>query len=347
MESLIFEFSITELIALFGLAQSVYVLVYMGLRAGQLSRAFLPILFFATLSAAFLLSVAQSRWEEIISFYSLLQWGVWVLCAPLSALLVLQIARITKAPQLSYFLIILFVPLAYGAALLLDNFYDDFKGWLSINGIIVGAISLLIIWIRRDWLNQLYHRKNGKERFWLIMALIILNIGLLTINLLLLYEKVTLHDAEMIRVIIGISFAYIASTSLFRLYPYAISTTPKADKKEGDLSDDDIEVALKIENLLYRDKVYQEPSYGRSEMARELSLTDSNLSKIINLHFKKSVPQLLNELRVQEARVLLKQTDADVTTISQESGFNSIATFNRVFKEVEGVSPSEYRSKKR
>ena len=41
-----------------------------------------------------------------------------------------------------------------------------------------------------------------------------------------------------------------------------------------------------------------------------------------------------------------KETQADIITISQEAGFNSIATFNRVFKEIAGVSPSQYRQEK-
>ena len=199
--------------------------------------------------------------------------------------------------------------------------------------------------VGRDWLDDVTKHKNGKERFWIIISLIVLNIGMILNSLLNLNGAVTVADSELIRVIIGISFVYIVSTSLFRIYPHAVFIAPKKAKAEGSLSEAEIKLALKIEDLINRDKIYQEPSYGRSDMARELSITESNLSKIVNFYFDKSVPQLLNGLRVQEAKALLKQTDADITVISGESGFNSIATFNRVFKEIEGVSPSEYREK--
>lgn len=347
MNSIVLEFNVAELIALLGLAQSVYALVYIAFRSGRLSRAILPILFFTILSLAFLFNAAQGHWQEGFPYYEELKWAFWALCIPLSALLILQVARITKMPSFPFWGLLLLVPLAYGTADYLSALYDDKQKWLHINGLIIGAVSLLVIWWRRDWLDNLHARQNGQERFWLIISLIILNIGLLTMSLLFVNQLVTPDDFEIVRAVIGISFVYVASTSLFRIYPQAVSLAPpKGTKKKDYLSDSDIEQALKIENLLNFDKVYQEPSYGRSDMARELEITESALSRIVKLYFDKSVPVLLNGLRVEEAKVLLRQTEADITTIAGEAGFNSIASFNRIFKEITGVTPTRYRSKK-
>lgn len=347
MSKFVLEFNMMELISLLGMAQSIYVLVYMALRSEKASRAALPLLFFTTLSIAFFLGVAQSRWETFIPHYSELKWAVWAFCTPLSTLLILQVIRITKTPAMVYWSVLLFVPVAYMGANLLGNIYGSFNNWLILNGVIVGALSLLLIWSKRSGVGDLYHHKNGRERFWLIVSLMVLNIGFLAVNLLSLNQSIAVDDSEMIRVILGISFVYIASTSLFRLYPQSVSLNHRNEKPKYFLSDVEIEIALKIENLLHFDKIYQEPSYGRSDLARELAITDSNLSKIVNLHFDKSVPQLLNTYRVAEAKVLLAQTKVDITVISQEAGFNSIATFNRLFKEIEGVSPSVYRNQKK
>ena len=78
MGSAILEFSIKELAALFGLAQSVYILVYMGFRAGHISRSILPALFFLSLSSAFLLSAAKGHWEPLLPYYKDLEW-FWIL----------------------------------------------------------------------------------------------------------------------------------------------------------------------------------------------------------------------------------------------------------------------------
>jgi AraC-like DNA-binding protein len=295
----------------------------------------------------FLLNVARRGWDDFVPYYNDLLWLFWTLCIPVSVLLALQIARITKTPSYVYWNIVLLVPIGYFTSIAFDYFFGDFDSWLIVTGIIVGAFSLLILWVKRDWLNNIRNHKNGRERFWLIMSLIVLNMCLIALGLFSLNDKLTFQEADFIRTILGISFVYITSTSLFRLYPHALTLTKDPKKKIDTLSNSEIEYALKIEDLLNLEKVYQEPSYGRSDMARELEITESSLSKVVNVHFNKSVPQLLNEYRVEEAKVLLKQTEADATTISSEAGFNSMATFNRVFKDMTGVTPSEYRSSRK
>lgn len=47
--------------------------------------------------------------------------------------------------------------------------------------------------------------------------------------------------------------------------------------------------------------------------------------------------------RVKRAQLLLSDSNMTVTEISYQSGFKSLSTFNRVFKQIRGCSPSEYR----
>lgn len=347
MNTLMFQFNIIELAALFGLAHSIYILVYMIFRSGSAIRAVLPVIFFLNLGAALLLSAAYSRWHPVLPYYDDLQWAVWALCAPLTVLLIVQIINITKTPSIFFWFVLCLVPISYISAEYLGVLYGSEAIWLHINGVITGALSLLILWFNRDRLHGLYKKKEGQERFWLVITLLILNVAILSINLLQVNQIVSVLDADMIRTILGISFVYVASTSLLRIYPQAVHIVSKSGRNDASLSKTDIETALKIEALLYTDKVYQEASYGRSDMAQELSLNEANLSKIVSLYFKKSVPQLLNELRVAEAKVFLVETEESIAAVSEEAGFNSLATFNRVFKGIEGVSPSEYREMKK
>lgn len=344
MNEISLNFSISEVIALLGLAQCVYIIVFMTLRSNRLTRAGLPFIFFIALGLAFFFAAAESHWESGFVRYGEFQWLLWTLSAPLSVLLILQIGRVTTTPALPFWAMFFLIPCAYLASLILEYAYGQMETWLYISGIFVGCISLLVIWSERRFLDELYGRKNGKERYWLIISLIILNIALLVINFMFVSEVDNFKNIEMARNIIGISFVYVASTSLFRIYPQAVSIIPETDEEKGAyLSDADINIAMKIENLLNLEKVYQEASYKRSDLARELSISDAHLSKIVNIYFEKSVPQLLNTYRVEDAKFLLKKTKEEVAVISEEAGFNSIATFNRVFKEIEGKNPTEYR----
>ena len=66
---------------------------------------------------------------------------------------------------------------------------------------------------------------------------------------------------------------------------------------------------------------------------------------MINVHYNKSFSQLLNERRVADAKRLLEETTATVKIISGEVGFNSTASFNRVFRDISGQSPSAWRKR--
>lgn len=53
--------------------------------------------------------------------------------------------------------------------------------------------------------------------------------------------------------------------------------------------------------------------------------------------------QYLVRIRINQARRLLAETDMPVGEIAQNCGFRTIAYFSRVFREIEGVSPSVFR----
>lgn len=48
------------------------------------------------------------------------------------------------------------------------------------------------------------------------------------------------------------------------------------------------------------------------------------------------------KLKIKEAKRLIKETDMSMTEISENLGFSSIHYFSRMFKNVSGVSPSQY-----
>ncbi|MBW1799513.1 MAG: helix-turn-helix transcriptional regulator [Deltaproteobacteria bacterium] len=52
-----------------------------------------------------------------------------------------------------------------------------------------------------------------------------------------------------------------------------------------------------------------------------------------------------NQKRVDMAKGLLQNPEFYVTEICFEVGFNDISYFDRVFKKIEGMSPSDYQKK--
>jgi hypothetical protein len=175
------SFSIPEILSLIGLTQCVYVLVYMLFRAGDRRRALLPFAYFLVLGVAFLLDFAARFIGDMTVYYPILQWFFWFFGPPLSVLLMIQIARIQKAPDMSNFWVIFLTPFAYGAAVSLSLRDDScifpsgcavLYDWLVITGLMAGAVSMLAMWGQRGLLEELGREKSGQERYWLILMLV-------------------------------------------------------------------------------------------------------------------------------------------------------------------------------
>lgn len=80
-----------------------------------------------------------------------------------------------------------------------------------------------------------------------------------------------------------------------------------------------------------------------AELARQTGLTVPRLSRLFNRHLGCSIPAFRNRLRIKHAAQLLTDTDKSVTSIAFDCGFSSLTHFNRIFADIEGASPSQYR----
>lgn len=66
-------------------------------------------------------------------------------------------------------------------------------------------------------------------------------------------------------------------------------------------------------------------------------------SRIFKEATEKKFHDYLNEFRVRKAEKLLVKEDSTVVQAACAAGFNSMATFNRIFKKVKGCTPTSYR----
>jgi two-component system response regulator YesN len=77
-----------------------------------------------------------------------------------------------------------------------------------------------------------------------------------------------------------------------------------------------------------------------------VSLNYSYFSQAFKEYTGESFVNYLKKLRIDRARELLTTTDYKVYEISEMAGFENTKHFSRVFKEMEGVSPQEYRDQR-
>jgi AraC family transcriptional regulator len=56
--------------------------------------------------------------------------------------------------------------------------------------------------------------------------------------------------------------------------------------------------------------------------------------------------QFVLRTRLHRAAVRLRRSDAPISAIAFDAGFNDLSTFNRRFRRVMGTSPSAYRARR-
>jgi len=89
---------------------------------------------------------------------------------------------------------------------------------------------------------------------------------------------------------------------------------------------------------------FHNPDMTLESAARESGIHQKKLSQILNRKFKRNFRQYLNSIRIEEAKRLLRETDRQIADIARKVGYQTVAHFNRTFRQVEGCSPNEYRS---
>ena len=101
----------------------------------------------------------------------------------------------------------------------------------------------------------------------------------------------------------------------------------------------------RIRKAMEVDKVYLNPTLTLTELAQHISLNPKVVSQAINTGMNQSFNDFVNAYRVSEVKQRLQTNDLTRFTllgIAFESGFNSKTTFNRIFKEHTGQSPSAF-----
>jgi AraC-like DNA-binding protein len=97
---------------------------------------------------------------------------------------------------------------------------------------------------------------------------------------------------------------------------------------------------------LERSGGWRDPDLSLAALARHLGTNTHYLSRAFNEGLGKSFNEVVNEIRVRAVQAALQQPDAasDLMALALSVGFNSKSSFNRVFKAMTGVTPSEYRA---
>jgi len=102
----------------------------------------------------------------------------------------------------------------------------------------------------------------------------------------------------------------------------------------------------KVIQYMIDKKPYLDAELTLSGLAKDLSMSRSQLSQLINDGMGENFYDFVNKYRVEEVKRLMTTPETknySLLGIALEAGFKSKSTFNLIFKRFTGLTPSEYK----
>jgi AraC-like DNA-binding protein len=106
-------------------------------------------------------------------------------------------------------------------------------------------------------------------------------------------------------------------------------------------------ILVDLNKVMLQQQPFLSPDLNIDTLASLVGTNRHNLSQAINERLQKNFYDYLNEYRVKAARAVLANPGNDhlkIAAIAYDAGFNSLSTFNDVFKKLTGHTPSAFRS---
>jgi AraC-like DNA-binding protein len=211
---------------------------------------------------------------------------------------------------------------------------------------IVGAGYLL--WLARS----LYALRRERDKFTLEMILlggvfvIALGVSALGLSQAILPDKLFY---SIYAISIGMAFFLVQTTLELRpQLSTEISEVVQASYVSSTLTNVDCDIILaKLDKLMQLDQIYVDSELSLSRLSERLGLNFHQLSELINTRLGKGFSRYLREQRVGAAKTMLcVEPSASVLSVGLSVGFTSQSNFYEAFREIEGMTPGQYRKLK-
>lgn len=222
-------------------------------------------------------------------------------------------------------------------------------GHLQMLSHAIGLIFILhlLASVIATWRNDLVEQRRI-ARFWLVLL-----VGLFFLMLDLVELSNTNVNRHPIFMLMNSSLCLIGTsiTAAF-LFAHAFTVNNEATAANANIKTNRYSRLLPQENALYvklqtfiDHAGYLQSDLTISQMASQLECPDHHLRKLINQGLGyTNFNAFLNHYRIEEARKRLVETSLPVLSIALDVGYGSIASFNRAFKDIVGLTPTAYRT---
>jgi AraC-like DNA-binding protein len=89
---------------------------------------------------------------------------------------------------------------------------------------------------------------------------------------------------------------------------------------------------------------YTNPDLDLKLIRRKVGITEQSVSQLLKNSFGVSYLDYVQNIRIQEAKRLFNEGNTYISEVAYKVGFGHISSFNRIFKKIEGITPTEFIS---
>lgn len=199
----------------------------------------------------------------------------------------------------------------------------------------------------------------------LIVRLILIYIvGVIVFEILLLIVSIGLpisvYEIRLIEMVLTLLFVLFGMYVLFNQTIIIVQSrlerfSSKIEESRRELvtktvfsETEKMEIKKTMEYFLGESKLYLDPNLTLEIFSKRIHIQARKISNVINSTYNKNFHQFINEYRVTASlQIMDSEKEINIENLYTKVGFNSRSTFNRVFKEITGKSPSEYLSQRK
>jgi len=111
----------------------------------------------------------------------------------------------------------------------------------------------------------------------------------------------------------------------------------------------DAALLQRLAQLMDQERIHRDPTLTVAGFATRMGAPEPEVRRLVNQHLGwRHFRSFLNHYRLQDAKTALAdptQADRKILAVAFDAGFASLPSFNRSFREAEGMAPSEYRTR--
>ena len=199
---------------------------------------------------------------------------------------------------------------------------------------------------------------SQKKTLWLgLLTAILVIAAILTLGILYYVRYVRRRNMELLKVLNSLD-AYRRAVmngepptspeivaAIEELRSIQLPSDLSAEVEEPD--DEDRRLFVEMDTQVTKDRLFLKPGLGREDLMRLIGVDKNRFGKMMSKYSDASNTSVyINTKRVEYgARLLMEHPEYTIATVASECGMSNTVTFNRSFKEIYNMTPSEYREK--